>query len=157
MPSKSPAQARLMAALVLPERSCDKCGREFTPARQGQGSPQIYCSAVCREAARDKKTLNRKQYAKNRAVRDQYCRNWRKSERLRLIADFGGKCVHCGEGDAIVLDFDHIHDDGHKDSRKNIIFRVKANPARFQLLCKNCNWKKEYWRRQNAERLQEAG
>ena len=90
-------------------------------------------------------------YQNNRERLDAYARDWRRRERLLLISLFGGKCVHCGESDPIVLDFDHIENDGHKDSKKNIIFRVKSHPLRFQLLCKNCNWKKEYWRRQNAE------
>lgn len=74
-----------------------------------------------------------------------------------MIEYFGGKCVHCGHNDPICLDFDHILDDGYRDkSGKGIIFYVKENPERFQLLCKNCNWKKEYTRRQNAIEIKEA-
>ena len=89
-------------------------------------------------------------YQLNKAKLDAYRLEWGKQTRLKLIEELGGKCNSCGETDYIVLDFDHIHDDGHKDSGKNIVFEVKANPSRFQLLCKNCNWRKEYSRRQNA-------
>jgi len=89
-------------------------------------------------------------YQANREKADEYNREWGRKERLRLIDQFGGKCVHCGEDDPVVLDFDHINDDGHLDTKKKIIFRVKENPSRFQLLCKNCNWRKEYQRRIDA-------
>jgi hypothetical protein len=95
-------------------------------------------------------------YLENKARQDAYAKAWRAKERLRLIADFGGCCVECGVSDPVVLDFDHVDNDGHKGTGKNLIFEVKSDPTRFQLLCKNCNWRKEYWRRkgdaeQNAE------
>jgi len=100
---------------------------------------------------KNKKSVYRKSYyQENKKYLDEYTKNWRKQQRLLLIKEFGQKCNHCDECDPIVLDFDHIGDDGYLDkkrSRKNIIFHVKDNPSKFQLLCKNCNWKKEYWRR----------
>lgn len=90
-------------------------------------------------------------YQQNKAKADAYNRQWCRQERLRLIESLGGMCVECGERDPIVLDFDHINNDGHKETGKKLIFSVKQFPERFQLLCKNCNWRKEYWRR-DAER-----
>ncbi len=83
-----------------------------------------------------------------------------KSEDLRLemIAAYGGKCVHCGIKNPIVLALDHINDDGTFErlpSGKRLSginfysFLKKINwpKDRLQLLCYNCNFQKEYIRR----------
>lgn len=100
---------------------------------------------------RNRTSSNRRSYQRNKKARDQYAKNWRESERRKLVSDFGWRCASCGENDPIVLDFDHIANDGHTDSGKNIIFEVKQKPTRFQLLCKNCNWRKEFWRRKKSD------
>jgi hypothetical protein len=75
-------------------------------------------------------------------------------KRLRLIKQLGGECVHCGIIDLEILSFDHIHDDGsvdrdpHRGGNMNHV--VAREPHRFQLLCPNCNWRKERRRRQMA-------
>lgn len=79
-----------------------------------------------------------------------------------LIELLGGKCVHCGETDPVVLDFDHINDDGalHRQKTKGkpgtnkcTNYLVKKDIDKFQLLCKNCNWRKEYWRRKEMTKF----
>ena len=81
---------------------------------------------------------------------------WRLRKRNEFIAELGGQCIKCGEVNPIVLDFDHIHDDPDKDrsGRRVCILRYFSkngiDTKRFQLLCKNCNWIKEYKRRKNA-------
>jgi hypothetical protein len=107
---------------------------------------------------KEKRAITSAQWYKlNKDKSDTYAKEWRKNTRLFLMEQFGGKCKDCGADDLIVLDFDHIDDDGFKDSGKNIIFEVKQNPSRFQLLCKNCNWRKEYYRRQrDAFKISEA-
>jgi len=80
--------------------------------------------------------------------------------RQETIHAYGGRCVKCGESDSIVLVIDHINDDGHSDRKINghhggWSMYVKLKKAgwpkdRYQLLCHNCNSKKEYWRRQSA-------
>lgn len=107
-----------------------------------------------------KKEYYKDWYKKNKERNDTYTRQWKLNERLRLIEEFGGMCTACGERDSIVLDFDHINNDGYLDKRKtkgtDIIFSVKREPERFQLLCKNCNWRKEYWRRKDAVKNKET-
>jgi len=79
-----------------------------------------------------------------------------------LIKELGGKCVDCGIDDYYVLQFDHINDDGYKDKQysnvrknrtiyhyykiynQNKIYFFKI----FQLMCANCNQKKELKRRE---------
>ena len=72
--------------------------------------------------------------------------------RLRLIQLLGGQCLHGGENDPVVLVFDHIKDDGYLERKGQRLHVVAKNPAKFQLLCHNCNWRKEYWRRKSYRR-----
>jgi len=77
---------------------------------------------------------------------------------------FGNKCVKCGFNDPDCFELDHINGEGHteKNSRGSKKYAtmdakyklVKTNPVlaktKFQLLCANCNKKKqrqlhEYW------------
>lgn len=105
----------------------------------------------------------RKYYQANKQKLDQYSNGWREAKRLDMIKQAGGKCVCCGEDDPIVLDFDHINDDGavHRKQTKrtnvvNILATQGLDLTVFQLLCKNCNWKKEYARRKNASKIPKA-
>ena len=144
------------------EAKCETCGvsRWYTKydAARGRITPNCQpCSVAKYHSTRIKKTKEEKTqwrqqwYRQNKATSDAYSKLWRRQERMRLIESFGGMCSECGERDTIVLDFDHINNDGHKETNANIIFSVKRNPERFQLLCKNCNWRKEYWRRNSAK------
>jgi predicted Ser/Thr protein kinase len=75
-------------------------------------------------------------------------------DRLKFIQEAGGKCVLCGERDPHVLDFDHIDNDGaawrKTHNVKNFVQYLKKHGldrSKIQLLCKNCNWRKERIRR----------
>jgi hypothetical protein len=98
-----------------------------------------------------KKQYMREYYLRRKESLDAYSNEWRNKKRLHLIELLGGKCVKCGEADAIVLDFDHIDNSGAKHRKEikgsNIVHHVDKNISNYQLLCKNCNWKKEYARR----------
>lgn len=92
--------------------------------------------------------------ASRKAMR-KYARKWREKNREAIFSIYGGKCNSCGESDPIVLDVDHVQDDGaaHRAEKgfgqllMKDILNAGYCPERFQLLCKNCNWRKEHARR----------
>lgn len=77
--------------------------------------------------------------------------------KLKVIQAYGGKCNHCNELDPIVLTIDHVLNDG-KDHVDSVGRRITGNqlyssiiknkyPDKYQVLCFNCNWRKEFHRR----------
>lgn len=103
--------------------------------------------------------ISRRSNQQTKKLKPHYSMHWSRKERVRrrieLINAYGGRCARCGIDEPIVLDIDHIHDDGHLE-RKNGFhgwrlyrkLRKAGYPKdRYQLLCKNCNWKKEMERR----------
>ena len=93
-----------------------------------------------------------------------------KKKKDELYAILGGKkCVECGFSDERALAFDHIHDDGEQERKKNKSRQLRyayytKNPQiakqRLQVLCTNCNKIKIYntkyyfqnWIRKNQKR-----
>jgi hypothetical protein len=75
--------------------------------------------------------------------------------RAEMVAAYGGICAHCGEPDPIVLSLDHIADDGVADHKRHHnghrLYRQLRRDGwpkeKFQLLCHNCNYRKEYMKR----------
>lgn len=83
---------------------------------------------------------------------------YRQNLRAEMILAYGRNCKHCGESDPLVLVLDHINDDGQEDRKANNHnggyqfyrqLKAKGWPDHVQLLCHNCNFRKEY-RRRNA-------
>ena len=84
-------------------------------------------------------------------------RAYRLQLKLEMIKAYGGKCKFCGEKDPDVLVLDHINDDGNLDRKANghkgganmyVKLRNKGWPQGYlQLLCANCNVRKEMKRR----------
>lgn len=83
-------------------------------------------------------------------------KNFINKRRLKIFNHYGGAlCKLCGENDIRVLVIDHIKGKGTEHRRKltdykgnydgQSIYRwiVKNNfPKGFQVLCRNCNWRK---------------
>lgn len=78
--------------------------------------------------------------------------------KLKVYNYYGGCCNACGETDPIVLQIDHINDNGkdHVDKKGRRITGnqlysqiIKAGYPKdeYQLLCANCNARKEWHRR----------
>ena len=103
----------------------------------------------------------------NRRVLALYGLEYRERMRLEMVEAFGGKCVECREDDPLVLVLDHIENDAKDDRAQNkhkggykLYMHLRRNgwpKGRHQLLCHNCNFRKEYMRRKNAVRQQQAG
>lgn len=168
MPSTSKKQH------VLTTQCCD-CGvdRHFSSYEVTRGRHETLRCRLCaikhhyagkpKQPKEAKVAYRKKYYQENKQKLDTYSNNWRLEKRVEFIMKAGGKCVECGENDPVVLDFDHINDDGaeHRKQTKrtnvvNIFAKNGVDTSRFQLLCKNCNWRKEYKRRQDAKRIKEA-
>lgn len=98
-------------------------------------------------------------YQKNKNKQRIYYSEYRDKIKVEMITAYGGKCLHCGESDPIVLSIDHIFNDGHVDKKAGIeggfklyqkLKRLNWPKDRYQLLCFNCNYRKEHVRRKNA-------
>jgi hypothetical protein len=82
---------------------------------------------------------------------------YRLNLRLEMVAAYGGMCQKCKISDPIVLVLDHILDNAQEDRRLNghnggyVMYRKlkeKGWPKdQHQLLCNNCNYRKEHKRR----------
>lgn len=62
---------------------------------------------------------------------------------------YGAFCTNCGIEDVDVLSIDHIKNDGSLERRTIpkvrdlYLYIIKSNfPETYQILCRNCNWKK---------------
>lgn len=77
-----------------------------------------------------------------------------------MIVGYGGVCLMCEETDPVVLVLDHINDGGGKERRgcyrtqgPTLYLALKRAgwpQDKYQLLCHNCNFRKEYKRRNAA-------
>lgn len=109
---------------------------------------------------KEQKTTYHREYArKNRISFSIYGARHRDQLKHDMVLAYGGKCVHCGENDPVVLSLDHIYDDAHVEKERYGLnsrgghkhyLRLKTAgwpKDRFQLLCFNCNARKEHVRR----------
>lgn len=87
---------------------------------------------------------------------------WAEEIRLEMVAAYGGKCIGCNENDPIVLVLDHVKDDAKLDKLQHghhggwIMYRRLRKlgwpKERYQLLCHNCNYRKEHKRRREKRK-----
>ena len=124
-------------------------------------------SAICKKCNNNKMQIWRennrrranamalKHYYKNPKKHHAAVHKARVKLRLDMIKDYGGKCVDCGIIDVDVLDIDHVNNNGAEHRRKNLygynlyryLKKLGFPKDEYQLLCRNCNWKKEILRR----------
>jgi hypothetical protein len=111
------------------------------------------------EPVKARRVRNLKWAQANRPKRRAASKKCALARKLRVLSAYGGACRRCKIADPDVLDLDHINNDGALDreryrSAPGLYVQVEKEnyPARFQLLCRNCNWKKhlEYVRARGA-------
>jgi hypothetical protein len=142
-------------------KKCRVCKIELTE-NNWMPSLKLRNSAICKECNNEKgrewRFKNRDKA--NKYSLDRYFKNPKKSQlitnksrikvRLDMIVAYGGVCCQCLINDVDVLDIDHIDNTGAIDRKKNLhgynLYRALKKAGwpkdNFQLLCKNCNWKK---------------
>lgn len=88
--------------------------------------------------------------------------HYRDGLKKEMVAAYGGMCEWCEEDSPVVLTLDHIDDDSHVEKSlygingrggHKLYARLKIEgwpKERFQLLCFNCNSKKEHYRKREA-------
>lgn len=105
----------------------------------------------------NKKEYNQEYFQANKKRMYEYGAAYREKLKHETVEAYGGRCVLCGESDPIVLAIDHIHDDAVEDRIVNkhnggyklyqFLKREGWPKGSYQLLCHNCNFRKEYYRR----------
>lgn len=124
----------MVKGLLIIQGICETCGKEY----EKKAENQKYCSRKCANRMRarrfhDRHPNRQKQYL-----------NSIKNKVFKLL---GNKCVICGEADPIVLSVDHIIPVGNKRKLTySLYFEIVKNSInakeKYQLLCRNCNWRK---------------
>jgi len=118
-------------------RICKKCHYEKGMVWRNKNRNRVNKSAL-------------KHYKKDPSKHHKAVHKARVKVRLDMIKAYGGKCVRCGISDVDVMDIDHINNNGAEDRKNhlhgyNLYRHLKKHgwpKDEFQLLCKNCNWKK---------------
>ena len=76
--------------------------------------------------------------------------------RENILNLLGNECKECGEKDPRVLHIDHINGGGTKERSKfkshrsyafSVYRKIKLGSREYQILCANCNSRKEYIKR----------
>ena len=130
-------------------RACTKCGElkpleAFPPVRRGEPKLQSWCRDCFAQANARNYQANRE---RERARIYRYVAERRADVRQKII-DYLQEhpCVDCGEGDIVVLEFDHI---GEKVADISVYAgggrtwaRVKAEIEKCEVRCANCHRKK---------------
>lgn len=128
-------------------RTCSVCGDEkpldqFHRQAKGRDGRMANCKACHAEYHRRWREANPEKW---KAAKRKAMLAHRRRQRARVIEAMGGACATCGEADPIVLELDHVNEDGNKDRRRPggpmRIYREVLRGERddLMLLCANCH------------------
>lgn len=120
-----------------------------------------------KKSVEEKAEYQKAYYQNNKEHLGGYYSDYRAKIKIEMVEAYGGECKECGEVDSIVLNLDHIEDNGAVERRDSGIkggfkfymqLRKQGWPQEgYQLLCCNCNYRKEYYRRRDAIDFFKAG
>lgn len=137
---------------------CNRCG-EIKPfdafgviskSKPYPRQPCLACEASLVDPAQ-KREDDKRYRTENKELLIARARERRQSLKHEVMQAYGGKCVCCGETEELLLNIDHIHNDGkahretldnwHGNTARQTYKYLKDNgfPAGFQCLCFNCN------------------
>lgn len=140
-------------------RKCYRCG-EIKPAqafawrRKAKGQRDSFCRP-CRSA------YGKEHYAANRATYIEHTRMQKEKlllERTRYLLDYFARnpCVDCGEGDPVVLEFDHLRDKRFSIGQE-LVRRswrsILAEIEKCEVVCANCHRRRTARRRGSMRAL----
>lgn len=137
----APAQRGVAQLGSATEKTCSKCGTsrplsEFN--RNGARGYQAYCRSCQRDY--DKTASSPERIRKRKERREQAQRDARAWLLDYLLIH---PCVDCGEGDPVVLDFDHLRDKVLAVSTMlrlgYALARIRAEVAKCEVRCANCH------------------
>jgi hypothetical protein len=110
---------------------------------------------IINKKARDKRKINKIETHLNQTLH-------RLSLRQKAINILGGQCIVCNERNVIKLCIDHIHNDGSQERTKfgfrkivSMLLSNTAKPNVYQVLCFNCNRKKQILKLRNLNKNSE--
>jgi len=129
---------------------CNKCLRSKPTTefyKRGGSSPGFHymCKRCMKKYYREKWKNRTKQ---ERATKRKQFRKWYDVLRNKIIKEYGGVCVCCGEEHIEFLSIDHIGGGGTKHRKvlgggTSFFLWLKENDFpkdNYRLLCMNCNW-----------------
>lgn len=133
-------------------RRCARCGEvkplgDFAGGLRRSGKVDIYCKP-CRSAyGKEHYAANRQRYIDLEAKR----KRARVQKRMRYLLDYfqANPCVDCGEGDPLVLEFDHVRAkcfDICRGLPERNWESILEEIAKCEVVCANCH------RRRTAKR-----
>jgi hypothetical protein len=95
----------------------------------------------------DRVAYDRQMYKKHAHKKRKTKRVHREVVKEIVLHMYGSKCTTCGEDNPSFLAIDHVNNDGHTNRKpSHVLYREIIRdgfPTKFQLLCHNCNLKKE--------------
>lgn len=144
-----------------------RLNRENNNVCQQCGKNEITEQKICSKCSLNRKKNSEKRLIEGKCLHcndirtsDKYCEkhnnyyiNFHRKKRQQVIDTFGGKCMCCGEDHIAFLSIDHINNDGSLDRKNGIrsqglinkIIKEDYPKDKYQLLCHNCNFAKQFW------------
>lgn len=155
-------QLRELVSTMSSRKAAEAMGRSHASVRKAmdrfgiKGVPQHlwYSLLTDEEKAARSKTIQ-SHTVKKYGTREEGLRE-RQRDRLvslylQVFEALGGACVECGTQDSLVLEVDHVENDGGSHRRQGqrgipyileLLRCAREEPGRLQLLCANCHRKK---------------